>query len=85
MVNSKTFIQEIYLKFDVNCQLASIVSHTFYPMRERERELYAWIDKFNVMVLGVGVDHNDSQQAVQENSPPVSSLSDSVSCKYNQA
>lgn len=51
----------------------------------RERESFitmlAWIDKFYVMILGVGADHNDRQQAVQEDTPPVSSLSYSVSCK----
>lgn len=51
--------------------------------REREREFYndAWIDKFYVIILGMGADHNDRQQAVQEDTPPVSSLSYSVSCK----
>lgn len=50
---------------------------------EREREFYnyAWIDKFYIIILGMGADHNDCQQAVQEDTPPVSSLSYSVSCK----
>lgn len=52
---------------------------------KRERESFitmlGLISSSYVMILGMGANHNDRQQAVQEDTPPVSSLSYSVSCK----
>lgn len=51
----------------------------------KERESFitmlGLISSSYVMILGMGANHNDRQQAVQEDTPPVSSLSYSVSCK----
>lgn len=91
VVVSEMDYKDLLLKTSFDASIISMVAcvsdgtifsnHCDNSKKERFSLTFNQLNILFDLVLGLGVDHNDRQQAVQEDSPPVSSLSDSVSCK----